>query len=235
MKKNFFAIKIIACVLIIICAIECMLFAILYNGEKIEIKNASDISLSDIDEHTTIYIEDFEILERYAFKTVYEYSDSEGSYSSDTYYVYEATHPMDKNELFAEYFIVKFCDKNNKEYITSLCIDASNEIASSLKNVPLQISACVWTLYPSSATALSSETDKQLIEIRETSLNNYSQQSQIERAPVIFEYQSESAEQYIQDNENDAIVARILVAILGIILLAVAAWLIRVIRRKKSC
>ena len=232
MKKGISIFLTIVYVLMIIGAIECAIFAITYKGDNIKVENASDINLSDIDEYTILYVENLEILERYAFKTVYEYRDSEGTYTDTTYYVYEASHPMDKHKLFAEYYIVKFRDKNNKEYIASLSVAADDDIASSLKNTPLQISACVGAS-PFSSTTFLNTYDKQLRELRETSLNNYSQQSQIERTHITLGYQAENIEQYNRDTEKDVVEVRVMMAIFSVALLAVAVWLIRVVRKAK--
>ena len=94
----------------------------LFKQDNIKVENASNANISDIDDYTILYVENLEVLKRYAFETVYEYRDSEGSYTDTTYYVYEDSQPMDKHELFAEYYIVKFCDKNNKEYIERLIV-----------------------------------------------------------------------------------------------------------------
>lgn len=233
MKKGIAVFLTIVYVLIVIGAIECAIFAIVYKGDNIQVENASDINISDIDEYTILYVENLEILERYAFETVYEYRDSEGSYTDITYYVYEASHPMDEHELFAEFYIVKFRDKTNKEYIASLSVDADDDIASSLKNTPLQISACVGAA-PFSSTAFSNANDKQLRELRETSLNNYSQQTQIEQANITLGYQAESIEQYDQDTEKDVIISRVLMAIFSVVLLAIAIWLMRIVRTKNK-
>lgn len=233
MKKGIAVFLTIVYVLIVIGAIECAIFAIVYKGDNIQVENASDMNISDIDEYTILYVENLEILERYAFETVYEYRDSEGSYTDITYYVYEASHPMDEHELFAEFYIVKFRDKTNKEYIASLSVDADDDIASSLKNTPLQISACVGAA-PFSNTAFSNANDKQLRELRETSLNNYSQQTQIEKANITLGYQAESIEQYDQDTEKDVIISRVLMAIFSVVLLAIAIWLMRIVRTKNK-
>ena len=71
-------------------------------------------------------------------------------------------------------------------------------------------------------------------ELRETSLNNYSQQSQIERANITLGYQAESIEQYNQDTEKDVIRSRVLMAIFSVVLLAVAIWLMRLVRTKNK-
>ncbi len=233
MKKGISVFLTIVYVLMIIGAIECGIFAIMYKGDNIKVENASDVTISDIDEYTILYVENLEVLERYAFKTVYEYRDSEGTYTDTTYYVYEDSHPMDKHELFAEYYIVKFHDKNNKEYIASLSVAADDDIASSIKNTPLQISACVG-VSPISSTTLLNTYDKQLHEIRETSLNNYSQQLQAEKAHISLGYQAENIEQYNRDAEKSVVETRVMMAIFSAVLLAVAVWLIRVVRIKNN-
>ena len=139
MKKGTAILLKILSVLIIIGAIECLVAALLYNGSADKIENISEIDVSAVNDSTKIYFEEIEILERYAFETVYEYNDSENSYSDTTYYVYDDSQPMDKNELFTEYYIVKFCDNSGKEYITSLSVLAKKKVASSLKNTPLKI------------------------------------------------------------------------------------------------
>lgn len=233
MKKGISIFLTIVYVFMIIGAVECGIFAIMYKGDNIKVENASNINISDIDEYTILYVENLEVLEQYAFKTMYEYRDSEGTYTDTTYYVYEASHPMDKNKLFAEYYIVKFRDKNNKEYIASLSVAADDDIVSSLKNTPLQISACVGAS-PVSSTTLLNTYDKQLRELRETSLNNYSQQSQIEKAHISLEYQAGNIEQYNRNAGKDAVESRVIMAIFSVILFAVAIWLIRVVRKKTA-
>ena len=233
MKKGISIFLRIVFVLMIIGAIECAIFAIVYQGDAVQVENASDISIADINEHTILYVENLEILERYAFKTVEEYRDSEGTYVDTTYYVYEASHPMDNHELFAEYYIVKFCDKNNKEYLASLSVAADDDIAGSLKNTPLQISACVGAA-PLSNSALLNTYDEQLKELRKTALNHYSQQSQTEQAHISLGYQAESIEQYNRDAEKDVVSFRVMMAILSVVLLAGAVWLMRVVRAKSK-
>ena len=234
MKKRTLVFLTVVYVLMIIGAVECAIFAILYTGDNIKVENVSDINISNIDEHTVLYIEDLEILERYAFETLYEYRDSEGGYTDTTYYVYEDSHPKDEHELFAEYYIVKFCDKSDNEYVASLSVSASDDVASLLEDAPLQISACVGAVPISSSTVLSNENDKQLIELREDSLNKFSEKSQIERANVTLGYKAESIEQYNQDTGKDVVTTRVIMAIFSVVLIAVAVWLIRICRRKKQ-
>lgn len=233
MKKGLSVFLTIVYVLMIIGAVECAFFAIVYSGDHITVENASAINISVLDEHTVLYVEDLEVLERYAFQTVDEYQDSEGSYSDTTYYVYDASHPMDGHELFAEYYIVKFSDKTGKEYIASLSVSADDHIAPALKNTPLQISACVSAL-PGANTAFLNANDKQLAELREAALNDYAQKSQTERAHFTLGYQAESIAQYNEAAEKDVASTRVLMAILGVTLLAAAIWLMRFVRKKKQ-
>lgn len=229
MKKGFSLFLTTVYVLMIIGAIECAIFAIVYKGDRIEVKNATTINILDINEYTVLYVENLEILERYAFQTVYEYRDSEGTYTDTTYYVYDAFQPMDKHELFAEYYIVKFNDKTGKEYIASLSVDADDDIALSLRNTPLQISACVGVSPVSTATFLNTN-DKQVHELRESSLSKYSQQSQIESAHITLGYQAGSIAQYNQEAEKDIVETKILMTVFCVVLLSVAIWLMCVVR-----
>lgn len=233
MKKGLSVFWTIVSVLMIIGAIECGIVAAVYTGDQRAIENVSDISISDIDEHTVLYVEKLEVLERYAFQTVDEYQDSEGSYSDTTYYVYPASHPMDKHTLFAEYYIVKFTDKTGKEYVASLTVSAEDDIASSLRNTPLQIGACVGAA-PYANSAFSNTNDKQLAELREASLKNYSQHSQAESAQITLGYRAASIAQYEKAAAKDAASTRVLMAVLAVALLAGTVWLIGFVRRKKQ-
>ena len=234
MKKGTAIALRIICVFMIIGALECLIFSIMFKGDNTKIENASDINISDIDESTVLYIENLEVSERYAFETIDEYRDSEGTYEDTTYYVYDASQPMDEHELFAEFYIVKFCDKNNKERIASLSVPADCDIAHSLKNTPLQISACFWVSPFSSDSFLLNTNDKKLNELRETSLNDYSQQSQIEQAHITLEYVSDSVEQYNQDKDKDDVELRVMMAIFGVLLMVASVWLILFVRKKSK-
>lgn len=232
MKKGTSIFLKILIVLMIIGAIECAIFAIVYTGDSTAVVCASDIDIGDIDEYTILYFEDLEVLSRYAFETVYEYRDSEGSYTDTTYYVYDASQPMDKNELFAQYYIVKFQDMNNT-YITSLSVAADKDITSSLKETPLRISACVGAS-TISTSAFSNASDDQLRDLRETALNDYAKQHQIQRAHITLGYQTESLEQYDRDREQDTVSSRIMMAVVSVILLGGSIWLIRILRKGKE-
>jgi hypothetical protein len=142
---------------------------------------------------------------------------------------------MDKNELFAEYYIVKFCDNSGKEYITSLSVLAKKKVASSLKNTPLKISACTGATPVSNdelPDQLVNSNDKQLLELREKSLNGYSQNNNVPRAGFTLGYITDSVEQYQSDFAEGVVELRIMLAVLGVALILADVWLIRFIGRK---
>lgn len=215
----------------IIGAIECLICAFLPSETSDKCELLSNIDIEQIDDYTTIYCEELEILNRYAFETVYEYTDSEGTYIDTTYYVYDASEPMDKNELFAEYYIVKISDKTGNEYIASLIVSADKDMASTLTKTPLKISACVWAS-PISNPKLSNSDDKQLYQLRETALNEYSKNSKIERAPITLTYQAESIEQYQDSIKKDAVGSKIIMIIFSVILALSGIGIGRFIRKK---
>lgn len=233
MKKGYRIVFIILSIIMIIGGVEFLVFAAVYNPTAPEVPNTADIDLYDIEQYTTVYFDKIDVLERYAFKTMHEYKDSEGSYTDTTYYVYDASQPMDKNELISEYYIVKISDKNGGEYITSLSIDTSKDIYTTVKNAPIQISACVGAS-PAPLNDLSPDTTEgQLKILRETSLKEYSEKSQIPTAPVILAYKTETSEQALNNVEKETVETKIIAVIGGLVLMLAGIGLLILTKNKK--
>lgn len=235
MKKRTIVFLKVIYVLIIVGAIECFIGALLYEAPVDDVKNISDVDIYEINDYSKIYFEEIEVLERYAFKTAHEYSDSENSYSDVTYYVYQDSHPMDDNQLFAEYYIVKFSDKTGKEYITSLSVAADENVKLFSDDMPLKMSVCAGASLISSDELPNLEVDypgNNEIVLRETTLNKYSQSSGISRACITLGYIAEDIEEYQQDVNKDNLAFKIALAVIGVVLTIVSIVLIRFVKKK---
>lgn len=233
MKKGLSVFLKIVSILMIIGGVECLIFSALYQETPKKIEDISDIVVSDITEYSTVYIEELDVLERYAFKTKDEYKDSEGTYTEVNYYVYDASSPMDDNELFAEFYIVKFLDKTGQEQLASLSVSSDKDIAESLNKCPTTISACIG-VSPVSNSQLLNSYDKELRQIREQSLLEYSTKSELpEVNNITFGYQNESIEQYQKEYQNDVTSAKIITLVFGIILIGGGIALFIYVQKKQ--
>lgn len=234
MKKGLSIFLKIVSILMIIGGVECLIFSATYQESPKKVEHASDIIVSDITDYSIVYIEELNVLERYAFKTKDEYKDSEGTYTEVNFYVYDASSPMDNNELFAEYYIVKFRDKTGQEQIASLSVSSDEEIATSLSKCPTTISACIG-VSPVSNSKLLNSYDKELKQIREQSLLEYSTTSELPQiSNITFGYQNESIEQYQKEFESDVKSAKIIALVFGIVLIVGGTALFIHVRKKQS-
>lgn len=101
MKKGLSIFLKIVSILMIIGGVECLIFSATYQESPKKVEHASDIIVSDITDYSVLYIEELNVLERYAFKTKDEYKDSEGTYTEVNFYVYDASSPMHLNIGFS--------------------------------------------------------------------------------------------------------------------------------------
>lgn len=233
MKKKPSVFLTILSILMIIGAVECLLFSLLYQDSSNRIGSSTEMDITQAKAAAAIYLEDLEVLERYAFQTVHEYADSEGIYSEVTYHVYEASQPMDGNHLFGEYYIAKFRDKTGTEYITSLSVSAYRPVAPLLAKAPITISACVGVrpienMYPQNTN------DQELFVLQEAALDAYARESGISRAPFTFGYLDDAIVEYQQSYEQDVFSAKVIALVFGVILGAGGVLLLVLPRKKKT-
>ncbi len=233
MKKGLSVVLTIVYILMIVGGIELLIFSSTYRESTPKIKEISKINISDITDYTTLYIENLEIIERYAFKTEDEYKDSEGTYTEINYYVYDAMQPMDDNELSSEYYIVKFKDKSGKEYVSSLSVSADKTIAKKLKNCPLSTSACVGAA-PISSNKLLNSYDVKLSDLRDSALTEYANNFEVTCANITLGYQNETIEQYQTEFQKDVTSAKIISLIFGLVLLSGGIYVMMYVRKKKK-
>ena len=233
MKKKPSVFLTILSILMIIGAVECLVFSLLYQESPDQVGTITEIEISQAKASSKMYLEELEVLERYAFQTIYEYEDSEGIYSDVTYYVYEDSHPMDRNQLFGEYYIVKFRDKTGTEYITSLSVSAYRSVAPLLAEAPVTIPACVG-VRPIENRYPENSNDRELYVLQEAALDAYAQESGISRAPVTFGYLDDTIAEYQQAFEQDVASAKITALVFGLILGAGGVLLLVLPRKKKA-
>ena len=186
----------------------------------------STASISQMQERTVFYIEDLEVLERYAFKTVEERSDADGQPEESVYYVYDASQPMDEHTLLSEYYVVKFADEE-REYIASLTVSA--DMAVPLENTPVHITACV-NAFPASA---GTDSD-QLGQLRTAALEDWAQRTGTQKANVTFGYQAEDPIARLDTIKQDTNEVKLAMGITGIILAAFSVWFVLIYFKKVS-
>lgn len=233
MKKKPSTFRTILSVLMIIGAVMCLIFSVMYQENPGQVAYITELDVSRAKETVTVYIEELEVLERYAFQTIHEHEDSDGIYSDVQYYVYDASQPMDSNRLFGEYYIVKFRDKTGEAYITSLSVSASKTVAPTLHGAPVTISACVGMQPLQADGAFTNNNDIELHALREAALDAYSQKTGIRRANVTLGYQEETVSQYQKGFAQDVSSAKTVALVFGILLAAGGAALLSP-RKKKA-
>lgn len=222
----------VAAIFLLIGAVCCLLGAVLYQEKPAECKALKDTDSAAIDDYTVVYCADLEVLERYAFQTMKEYRDSEGSYTDVTYYVYDASQSMDKNELVGEYYLVKFRDSTGKEYITSLSVPAEENMSKTLAKTPVKLSACLGAA-PIRTGGLLNDNEEKLRQLRETALDACSEKLQLPRANITLSYRAETVEQYQKEFQKDGVTARIVMAVFAVVLCGSGVWLLRRADKKK--
>ena len=220
-------------ILLILFGILSLVMGLLYQETPKQIQNMDVVDISEIRETSTFFVEDLEVLQRYAFETVHEYEDSESGYSDTDYYVYSDSQPMDKNDLFGEYYIVKFTDKTGTEYITSLSVLANKDIAPSLRNGPVRLDACVGASLIAETKLLNSN-DKDLHRLREEALDAYARESQLPRANITLGYQTRTVQDNLQQQEQDVRSFKTSNAVLGAAMLAIGSFLLVKQKRKAA-
>lgn len=231
MKKKSSVFSKILRIFLLILGTECLVFSLVSSAKAPKVENASDVNLFGLKESKVVFFEELEVLERYAFQTMDEYTDSEGTYVDTTYYVYDGSHPMDKNELHSEYYIVKLCDEDGNEFITSMSVAADRHMTSTLKKCPIKISACAW-VSEFSKLKLQNSNDKKLDKLEEKALNEYSEASGIPRANVTLGYKNETIKQYQKEYKRENTTTKIMMAVFGTAFIAIGAWL--TVRKKKE-
>lgn len=233
MKKKPSRIQTILSVLMIVGAVMCLIFSAAYQDDPGAVAYVTDLDVSRVKESASVYMEELEVLERYAFQTIHEHEDSDGIYSDVQYYVYDASQPMDSNRLFGEYYIVKFRDKTGEAYITSLSVSAFKRVAPSLRDAPVTISACVGMHPLQEDSAFTNNNDLELHALREAALDAYAQKTGIRRAGITLGYQEERVSQYQEGFERDVSSAKTVALVFGILLAAGGAALLSP-RKKKA-
>lgn len=223
MKKVLFSILALFTVL---GTLVCLCFAILYQPKPETVHHMSTASISQMRERTVFYIEDLEVLKRYAFKTVEERSDADGQPEESVYYVYDASQPMDEHKLLSEYYVVKFADEE-REYIASLTVSA--DMAVPLENTPVHITACV-NAFPASA----GKDSDQLGQLRTAALEDWAQRTGTQKANVTFGYQAEDPVARLDTIKQDTNEVKLAMGITGIILAAFSVWFVLIYFKKVS-
>lgn len=230
--------KILA-IFLLVAAVELLLITILYREKPVEIQNMADVNVSVMEQYSTVYIDELYILDRYAFETIHEYrKDYETGYSSDpVYFAYEGSQPMDKNELFVEYFVVKFTDQSGKEYVASMSVLAGKRYSPSLKELPLKISAVAGAGIPSDGDIyfdFDDSNDAKLFRWKTAALDKYAESLQIPQAGITLGYQAENIQhlQALQQREDRSF--RISGVVGGVALLAAGVFLLTKTSKKSQ-
>lgn len=221
MKKVLFA---ILAVFTILGTVVCLGFAVFYRPAQETVHDMSAATISGLNERTAFQIEDLEILERYAIKVIQESDGGNGMPEDSTYYVYDASAAVDEHTLWAEYYVVRFTDRE-KEYVASLMVSAGKDV--SLENIPVSITACV-NAFPASSGA----DDDKLGQLRQAALEDWAQRTGAEKATVTLGYQAESADLLRSSVDKDATEIRLAMGITGVILAAFSVWFILIYLKK---
>lgn len=219
MKTTGFVLKIMAVFLLIVGS-EMIFLGITTSQERTyKSENISNIDISVVNDYDVIYFEELDILERYAFQTKRVETDSEGTQTGTYYYVYDGSQRMDNNKLDKEYYLVKFCDKSGKEYITSLCVQAGMTYSPSLTSG--KTSAC---LAPYVSQATSSKQKAELLQLKNTAIGKYATEKQIAQASFSLEYKGTSIGQYQKNEEKYATRQRFVYILLGAVLILISIF-----------
>ncbi len=162
-----------------------------------EITDITIVSVDDIGEYKPFYIENLQIVKRYAFKTVDSYTDSDG-YSDNSYYAYRADDPMDEYELFEEYYIVVFTDISGSRHLASMTVRPykSKSVDFNSSDGNLMISACVSATGEPENTLFLNSYDKKILQFRDEAIANYAKESSIPYEGINMVYQCETIEEY---------------------------------------
>ena len=193
-KSNNTLVKIIViCICITFAAF--LVFSLLEKQAPKEITDITTITADQIGEgYKPYYIEELHIIERYAFMTIDDYTDSEG-YSSTSYYPHAADEPMDEYELWEEYYIVMFYDSSGTPHLASLTTRDFEKVSQESS----VISACVSATSEPADTTFMNNYDKKILELREESLNAYSAESGIPYEGIRMEYKYETLDEYYEN------------------------------------
>lgn len=184
-------IPLIAIIIIFICA-DC---------EPKEITDITAISVDEIGEdYKPYYIEQLQILERYAFKTVDSYESTDG-YSDDTYYAHRGDEPMDEYELFTEYYIVLFQDKSENPYLASMSVSSEAEMSELLNSTDgtLVIPACVSISSQKPNETFLNNYDLKILDMKCEKLQEYSQKLDIPNKSLNMVYKYETIDEYYEN------------------------------------
>lgn len=219
MKKVLLA---ILAIFTILGTVVCLGVAIFYQPKTETVYHMSTASISSMKERTLFYIEDLEVLERYAFKTIEQPSDEDGQPKEAIYHIYDASQPMDEFTLLYEYYVVKFADAE-KEYIAALTVSAGKDVA--LENTPVSITACV-NAFPASTD------DDQLGKLRQAALDDCATRTGIAKANVTFGYQAKDPIARLDAIDQDTTEVKLTMGITGLILAAFSVWFILIYLKK---
>lgn len=216
MKKGYSKFLTIIYMLLILGGLELIVASFFVKKSSTQVEPISNIEMTDISDLAILYAENMTVSERYAFKTVKELKDFDNS-PTETYYVYDASQPMDNNELVAEYYIVHLTDKTGEEYVASLCVRANKSISKELTNCPLTLSACV-SASPLSGSIFTNSDDRALLQIRESALAAYCERQGLSPVNLTFEYLSETAAQHQAELQKSDRQSTIFLLFFGILL-----------------
>lgn len=215
MKKVLFA---ILAVFTILGTVVCLGFALFYRPSQETVYDMSEAGISELTERATFQIADLEILERYAIKVIQESDGSNGMPEDSAYYVYDASAAVGEYTPWAEYYVVRFADRE-KEYVASLTVSAGKNISP--EKLPVSITACV-NAFPASAGA---DEDK-LGKLRQAALESCAQRTGAEKAAITLSYQAESADHLQAAIDKEAAEIKLAMGITGAILAAFSVWFI---------
>lgn len=229
MKKGIALFLRIVAIYLLIDAALALVLSVTYQEEAPEVKQLSDVNIFELTDYEVVYFDKLEILERYAFQTMDEYSDSEGGYTDIKFFVYPGSHAMDDNELTAEYYVVKFYDQEGTAYVASMTVSASDGSSISLDGGSQTISACVGIGKMSHG---SDTDDRELEQLREDALDAYAEKAQAEPVDRSLGYQSDSIDQYKAAWEEDVASTKLIAGIAGVVLTGIGVSLLVYVRKK---
>lgn len=131
------------------------------------------------DEYQSVYIDELYLLSRYAFETTEEYNDIDGGFTEEKHRVYSGDSAMDDNELFAEYYLVTFLDKNGDRYLASLSVYpekyekqdlSAYDVSEEIMQEPVKITAAVAVALDGEASSFTNDYELERYALRDAKI-----------------------------------------------------------------